>query len=225
MSKAAVSMIGDGSDPRSTRERILSVAQEQFARFGFHGVSLREILSIAGANAASGNYYFKSKHNLYLAAIEPSLSIVSDERRRLFDALDEADSSPSLAEVIRAYVAPHLRHASTSKGQNYGRIMARLGYEPPELLVELMDTRLAPNRRRWTDLLHRAVPDAEAAVLARGIAIVIAIMATSAAHFPNHVPRLAPLKAGEVRKVAAVTLAACTAAMLAVLAGWRPENE
>ena len=54
-----------GAQP--TRERVLEVACELFAEFGFHGTHLREICKRAGTNVAGVCYYFHSKERLYEA--------------------------------------------------------------------------------------------------------------------------------------------------------------
>src|SRR3546814_20021527 len=97
----------------STRERILNVAADQFAKYGFHGVSLRGILNLSGANIASGHYYFKSKKNVYIAALERSAEIVAKERTILLDRFEREDdwSLDRLPQFIAAYLGPHIRHA------------------------------------------------------------------------------------------------------------------
>ncbi|KAB7772844.1 TetR family transcriptional regulator, partial [Xanthomonas sp. LMG 12460] len=48
----------------STKDRILSAAEELFAQHGFSGTSLRQVTSQADVNIAAVNYHFGSKENL-----------------------------------------------------------------------------------------------------------------------------------------------------------------
>lgn len=53
-----------------TRAAILAVARAAFAAKGFAGTSVRGIASEAGVDAALVHHYFKSKDDLFLAALE-----------------------------------------------------------------------------------------------------------------------------------------------------------
>lgn len=67
-------MITENDQTDDTRQRILKVALELFAKHGFDGVSIREITELASCNLASMNYYFGTKKNLYdecLSSVEP----------------------------------------------------------------------------------------------------------------------------------------------------------
>lgn len=55
-----------------TRDKILAVASELFAKFGFSGASVRDIAATCDVNVASINYHFGSKHNLYWAVVQES---------------------------------------------------------------------------------------------------------------------------------------------------------
>jgi len=49
----------------ATRERVLALAEDAFARRGFEGASLDEIAALAGVRKATLFYYFPSKEALY----------------------------------------------------------------------------------------------------------------------------------------------------------------
>lgn len=53
-----------------TKSRILKVALELFAEFGFSGVSTRKIAEVAKCNGASVCYYFGGKKELYLECLQ-----------------------------------------------------------------------------------------------------------------------------------------------------------
>ena len=50
-------------------DRILHVAIEVFAEYGFRDTTVREICNRANVNVASVNYYFRSKEGLYTQAL------------------------------------------------------------------------------------------------------------------------------------------------------------
>jgi AcrR family transcriptional regulator len=52
-----------------TRERLLEAAGEVFAHKGFMGASVGEITERAGANRAAVNYHYRTKEDLYVAAV------------------------------------------------------------------------------------------------------------------------------------------------------------
>ena len=47
------------------RERLLDAAETLFARYGFNGVSARDIVKVAGVNLGALPYYFGTKENLF----------------------------------------------------------------------------------------------------------------------------------------------------------------
>lgn len=53
-----------------TKERILIVASDLFARFGYDGTSVRDIAADSGVNVAAINYHFGNKHNLFWAVVK-----------------------------------------------------------------------------------------------------------------------------------------------------------
>jgi TetR/AcrR family transcriptional regulator, regulator of cefoperazone and chloramphenicol sensitivity len=58
------------TDSEATRRRLVDAAIGQFARFGFHGASSRELAKEARVNVAIVNYHFESKQGLYDAAVD-----------------------------------------------------------------------------------------------------------------------------------------------------------
>jgi TetR/AcrR family transcriptional regulator len=67
-----------------TRARILDAALQEFALHGLAGARTEQIASIAGVNKALLYYYFDSKENLYLAALEMIATKVLDRTMAIF---------------------------------------------------------------------------------------------------------------------------------------------
>lgn len=87
-------------DAETTRERILSAAEEAFAAHGLRGARVQEIVARAGVNERMLYHYFGDKDGLYRAVLERFLGDISD---RLAEALEAPAEGPEarLTEVIR----------------------------------------------------------------------------------------------------------------------------
>ena len=88
----------------SRRERILAAAIQAFAAGGFQGVSTREIAEAAGVTDPLLFYHFKSKADLYLAAVQ-------DQLEKLGQGLDTALSATTDAKArLRSFVEVYLHY-------------------------------------------------------------------------------------------------------------------
>jgi TetR/AcrR family transcriptional regulator len=67
-----------------TRARILDAALKEFSAHGLAGARTDQIASIAGVNKALLYYYFDSKENLYLAALEMISAKIRDRTLAVF---------------------------------------------------------------------------------------------------------------------------------------------
>jgi AcrR family transcriptional regulator len=86
------------------RERILAAAIEVFAQAGFHAASTRKIAEAAGVTDPLLFYYFKSKADLYLAAVQ-------DQIGKLREGLDQALAGvDDPREQLRVFVEVYLRY-------------------------------------------------------------------------------------------------------------------
>jgi AcrR family transcriptional regulator len=86
-----------------TKTRILNAAEKLFGEKGFDGTSLRDITTEAQVNLAAVNYHFQSKESLMDAVIERRFAPVN---RRRMEMLDAAGPSPSVEQVVAAFVSP-----------------------------------------------------------------------------------------------------------------------
>ncbi len=67
-----------------SRARILDAALQEFSELGLAGARTERIASIAGVNKALLYYYFESKENLYLAALEMIAAKMRDRTMAVF---------------------------------------------------------------------------------------------------------------------------------------------
>lgn len=83
----------DAADAASTKSRILQAAIDEFANKGFAAVRIDEVAAAAGANKQLIYYYFRSKAELYDAALE----YMVEQTTAMWDSLE---SAPSLEAAL-----------------------------------------------------------------------------------------------------------------------------
>lgn len=109
----------------STKERILSAAEELFARHGFAGASLRQVTSAANVNLAAVNYHFGSKDNLINEVFRRRLDELTETRLGALRRVTSGES-PTLEAILEAFVEPALALASDRLGGSaFMRVLAR----------------------------------------------------------------------------------------------------
>ncbi|MFC0337969.1 transcriptional regulator, TetR family [Kushneria avicenniae] len=81
--------------------RILDAAEAVFAAHGYRGGSLSAIAQTAGLARANLLYYFKSKHGLYVALLERTMT-------RWNDLLEKIDVDDEPAQVLSAFIRAKL---------------------------------------------------------------------------------------------------------------------
>ncbi len=70
-------------DPQGTRHRILTAAQDEFAKGGLYGARVDRIARAAGTNERMLYYYFGSKDGLFLAVLDHVLESLNAAERSL----------------------------------------------------------------------------------------------------------------------------------------------
>lgn len=75
-------------DDLSTKEKILAVANDLFAKNGFDGTSIREIAKEAGVNLAAISYHFGNKEHLYKEIFISAYNYLEAKIMQLSDDLD-----------------------------------------------------------------------------------------------------------------------------------------
>src|ERR1019366_3165036 len=85
---------------RSAGVRILATATDLFARFGYNGVSTRDVASAAQVNEVTVYRHYPRKHDLYLAVLEAELQ----QLRFRGDLLARiAEASDGRMALVRAF--------------------------------------------------------------------------------------------------------------------------
>lgn len=110
---------GAGRDPERTRRRILDAATAEFARHGLGGARIDRIARRAGANKRMLYYYFGSKDDLFLAALEASYaSIRSAERELRLEHLEPRAALERLVEFTWQYYLEHPEFLALLNSEN-----------------------------------------------------------------------------------------------------------
>jgi AcrR family transcriptional regulator len=145
-----------------TKKRILDAAERLFAEHGYHGTSLRNIITDANVNLAAVNYHFSSKEGLLDAVVARRAEPVNAERIAMLEACErEACGAPSLEGVLEAFLAPPFRLSQDPhRGLTlFPRVMARLHSEGGELTRKIFQRHFGQVLARFTGAVHAALPE------------------------------------------------------------------
>jgi AcrR family transcriptional regulator len=152
-----------GTRTRSRPDRrtaILDAAEEQFARHGYDGVTLRAIAKHAGVDVALPNYYFGPKRDLFDAVLVRRAEIMNQLRlNQLDECLDESNRSPTVEAIVRAYLRPLLTgdHVQEEGWKNYYALIAYVN-NSPEWGGVLMTQFFDPLVDRFMEAFRLALP-------------------------------------------------------------------
>ena len=135
-----------------TKSRILVAAENLFGKNGFDGTSLRDITAEAQVNLAAVNYHFQSKESLLDAIIERRLEPLN---RRRIEMLESAGPTPTVEQIVEAFLAPLLMMESLPAAPLIGRVFSN-----PNVFVErVYKKHLIPVAERFAAAIAQALPD------------------------------------------------------------------
>jgi AcrR family transcriptional regulator len=135
-----------------TRDRILQAALEIFADRGFKDATVRDICAKAGVNAASVNYYFRSKEALYTEAL--AFAFRQAEVRYPLDLADAPDPTPEAR--LEHFIRTLLRRITDDTDLGWhGKLIAREIVDPTGALDRVVDIAIRPAFRMLRETLPR----------------------------------------------------------------------
>ena len=109
----------NGRDPARTRSKILDAATVEFARYGLGGARVDRIAERAGANKRMLYYYFGSKEELFLAALEESYAHIRTAERDLdLEHRDPREALKRLVEFTWRYYLEHPEFMTLLNSEN-----------------------------------------------------------------------------------------------------------
>jgi AcrR family transcriptional regulator len=148
----------------ATRDRILAAALDLFADRSFEGATTREIAHRAGVSQPSLNYHFRSKDELWRAAVDGLFARLGATLGARLDGLQGVDEVTTAKLVVRDFIAfsaanPQLHRIITQESKADG---GRMDW--------LVETHVRPLYEVATGLFARlaeqgAVPDIPAPFL------------------------------------------------------------
>ncbi len=139
------------------RDEILDAAEVIFADRGYAGTALREIADKVNVTQALISYYFGSKFGLFEAVFLRRSELVSKERMTRLEAL-EAQKTPKVRNIVRAFLEPVLQLRSTLQGRAFLRLQARLHTEPSEISYSLRSEAYGGSTQRYVAIVRKALP-------------------------------------------------------------------
>ncbi len=87
--------------------RILDGALEVFSRYGYRGATVDQIAAAAGMSKPNLLYYFRRKHDIYLAVLRRTLAM-------WLQPFEEIDAAGDPAEELSKYIAKKLEFSRTN---------------------------------------------------------------------------------------------------------------
>jgi AcrR family transcriptional regulator len=134
-----------------SREEILQAALEAFGAVGYEAMSVRELTRQLGVSHNLVHHYFRSKAELWRAAIDHSFGSVTAELAEAFRAAPaQKDVLASLRQVIVIFVMVTARFPAN------GHIIVREGALGGERLDYIFKRYVEPNVDAWRVLLSEA---------------------------------------------------------------------
>ncbi|MEN8136233.1 MAG: TetR family transcriptional regulator [Thermodesulfobacteriota bacterium] len=147
-----------------TKEKILDVAEELFAKTGYRGTSMRAITSQAEVNLAAVNYHFGAKQGLITAVIERRLLPLNKLREQGLSAAKEKAAKegkkPDVPAVLLAFIEPTLLLPDSAPGaRNFITLIGRALADTDKTARNIFILNMKPIIRIFYTCLVEALPD------------------------------------------------------------------
>ncbi|MDQ8185040.1 TetR/AcrR family transcriptional regulator [Pelagicoccus sp. SDUM812002] len=145
-----------------TQVKLIEAAEREFAEKGFHGASIRDITSRAGANVASVNYHFGSKETLFIEMIRYRLEPLNTLRIGMLDtAVAKAGPRPlRIKRIVDILVRPMVESlVGGTHGEYFMRAMGRGMAEETAFMQRLYKDVLATLVTRFRKEMRRTLSD------------------------------------------------------------------
>ena len=134
----------------------MDAAQTLFGAHGLEGTSLRAVTNAAGVNLAAVNYHFGSKEELFRAVVRRVMGPVAEEHRRRIEEM--AGSSPSVEELLDAFVGPFVRLISDQQDRSLARFVGRALADADERLWRQVAVQGEATDVMYLEAFGRALP-------------------------------------------------------------------
>lgn len=111
-------------------ERILSTATELFARYGYNGVSTRDVASAACVNEVTVYRHYPRKHDLYLAVLESELQQLRFRGDLLARVAEAPDGRAALARAFELLTRTLMHRQDILRLLQYGALELNETFDP-----------------------------------------------------------------------------------------------
>ncbi|MES3021611.1 MAG: TetR/AcrR family transcriptional regulator [Pseudomonadota bacterium] len=113
-------------------QKILDCAELNFARLGFHGVTLNDVATQCGMQTALIRYYYDDKQALLNAVLERRAQVINELRlRTLGEYENKAGSQMTIEGLLDAYLSPIFDTFGNEEGwRTFGALVAQIGILP-----------------------------------------------------------------------------------------------
>ena len=145
----------------ATRQQLLDAAEALFAERGFNSVTIRDIVTEAGANVAAVHYHFGSREALIDEVLARHTRRISELQMTLLaECHDGPERPPLIEQVIAACVVPALTVNTGTSGEvtTYNRLRAWLAAENSVVARKLMAKYFDRTMKLQVAALARALP-------------------------------------------------------------------
>ena len=137
-----------------TRERLLKIAGETFAKKGFRATTVREICGHAGANVAAVSYYFGGKDQLYRHVLGSIFTYVMDKYPPGLGQDEARTPRERLFAFVRSFL---LRMLDPEKPVWHRKLIAREMAEPSLAMRHAIGKGIRKGRRLLQEILTEAL--------------------------------------------------------------------
>jgi AcrR family transcriptional regulator len=144
-------------------QKILDCAELNFAKLGFHGVTLVDIAKQCGMQTALIRYYYDDKQALLNAVFERRSGVINERRlAALRDYAEADDGNMDIRGLLEAYLAPLMSTYTDEGWRNFGSLVAQIGILPAwggdtDIHRDTFD----PVIRVFLEMLRELAPDVE----------------------------------------------------------------
>lgn len=151
-------------DAASTRDRILDVAEEQFARFGIYGVTVRQVADAAQVDTALVHYYCRDKKNLFLEVVSRRAETLSARRNGALDEYErKCGGDPTVEGAVETFLRAFLELGISggSAWRNYLAVIVQT-HSVPSWADAILARHFDPVTQRFLAIMRKCLPSASA---------------------------------------------------------------
>jgi AcrR family transcriptional regulator len=131
--------------------RLLEAASEMFARHGYAGTRLREIVRTADVDLSAVNFFFGGKEGLYAATLKE----LAEARPANSPMQAPAPATEQAEDALYRQVLAILRRFVEGESANLGRILAHESINPTEYFDQLITDIVRPELERLGAIVRR----------------------------------------------------------------------